>query len=126
VHQNEPLEFALRFSLEDENGDHDDEPTSLVSFRQISSLNVRDLFNLVEHESGRSPNEVTFTTQWQEPEDMVLFVVRQSAGDEAWEKVKRKMAAILKNETRIYRGKKVPELVVWVSCGDRTKVDGGG
>jgi hypothetical protein len=121
--QTEPMELTLQFAIEDENCVNDDEPSSLVSLRKISSLDVRALFRVVRERSGRSPNALTFTTQWQEVEHMVVLVVRQSAGEEAWERVKRRLDAILKNEKRVYRGKKVPELVVWVSCGDRTKVD---
>ncbi|CAG8957321.1 hypothetical protein HYFRA_00010744 [Hymenoscyphus fraxineus] len=107
---------SLKFAIQDETGVPDDEPSSLVSKKQIYEMSLADLFIMVANKSGMSEQHLTLLTlrcQWEQ----ASFVVSKLAGEEPWKRQKKKLNSLFVGAQGEFPEE--DEFEVWVLCGDR-------
>lgn len=107
---------SLKFAIQDETGVPDDEPSSLLSKKQIYDMSIDELFRTVARKSGMTEGslyQLTFRCQW-EP---ASFIVTKHAGEDPWKRQKKKLNSLFVGAQAEFP--EDDEFEVWILCGDR-------
>jgi len=93
-----------------------------MSKKTLLDMNLSDLFATVSNRTGRAPDSLNCVTlrylDWGEGE---ALVVQKSDGEDEWQDIKEEIVMVFKDATMEYPNRK--EFVVWIKCGDRTKME---
>lgn len=95
---------------------------NLVPRHALLDMSLSDIFAAVSSQTKKPLESLACITlrylEWGEGE---ALVVQRTDGEDEWNDIKEEVDMVFKDATREYPNKK--EFLVWIKCGDRTKME---